>query len=277
MYRSLALTNTSNIELNIYQYGQESCEKSHSFGPAVRQHYLFHYVISGKGVLYTEHGAFPVNPREGFLIYPHDVTTYCADENEPWHYMWLEVDGLAASRIFKECHLSRKSPIYRPIIYSDLPDELRYLQEIVAHDQDQWLKVVGLSYLFFSALTANSPQDIEEKVNAKERHLNKALKYMENNYHENITIESLAGYCNINRSHLSRLFKQEFGIGPKEYLLNIRMKVAANLLSSSKTAIKVVSISSGYENQLHFSKAFRQVHGMSPTKWRNSTYRNGKV
>ena len=54
-----------------------------------------------------------------FLIHPHEVTTYCADNRDPWHYMWLEVDGLIAARIFEECHLSRQSPVYRPNLNKD--------------------------------------------------------------------------------------------------------------------------------------------------------------
>ncbi|SQI42950.1 DNA-binding transcriptional regulator AraC [Serratia plymuthica] len=46
------------------------------------------------------------------------------------------------------------------------------------------------------------------------------------------------------------------------------MSIAVSLLSNGPTAIKVVGISVGYENQLHFSKAFKQVHGVSPARWR---------
>jgi AraC family transcriptional regulator of arabinose operon len=46
------------------------------------------------------------------------------------------------------------------------------------------------------------------------------------------------------------------------------MTLATSLLRNSRTAIKVVGISVGYENQLHFSKAFKQVHGVSPAQWR---------
>jgi hypothetical protein len=60
-----------------------------------------------------------LSSRGGVLIHPHDVTTYCADKKDPWHYMWLEVDGLIAARIFAECHLSRQSPIYRPNLNKD--------------------------------------------------------------------------------------------------------------------------------------------------------------
>lgn len=39
------------VDLGLYQFGYEQCEPAHSFGPAVRNHFLFHYIISGTGIL----------------------------------------------------------------------------------------------------------------------------------------------------------------------------------------------------------------------------------
>lgn len=268
MHKSFTLSDTDNIELNLYQYGEENCDKGHSFGPAVRQHYLFHYVISGTGVLRSEYGAFPVVAGEGFLIHPHDVTTYCADKRDPWHYMWVEVNGLIAASIFEDCHLSRQFPIYRPQPQKKSASALGYLREIIAHGEEHRLKVLGLCYLFFSALISTSQRGEDLLPDEKTKHLRKAVRKIENRYQEHLTIDSLAAYCNINRSYLCRLFKSAYGIGPKEYLLNFRMNIAASLLRSSSTAIKVIGLSVGYENQLHFSKTFKRVYGVSPAKWR---------
>ncbi len=41
------------LDIRPYQYGWEQCKPLHSFGPFVRNHYLFHYIISGKGMLYS--------------------------------------------------------------------------------------------------------------------------------------------------------------------------------------------------------------------------------
>lgn len=86
------------IDLTLYQYGYEQTESLHSYGPFRRNHYLFHYVISGSGQLTyedqhrKEHKIF-IRSGQGFLICPHQVTTYCADAVHPWEYVWLEFDG----------------------------------------------------------------------------------------------------------------------------------------------------------------------------------------
>ena len=71
------------VDLNLYQYGWEHTEPLHSYGPYARNHYLFHYVISGKGLLFANEQEYHIDSGHGFLIVPGEVTTYRADEQEP--------------------------------------------------------------------------------------------------------------------------------------------------------------------------------------------------
>ena len=78
--------NDNFLDFRLFQYGWEECEPLHSFGPFVRNHYLFHYVISGKGILNSTDEAgvthhHVLGPGQGFLICPGQVNTYCADEH----------------------------------------------------------------------------------------------------------------------------------------------------------------------------------------------------
>ena len=65
------------IDLGLYQFGYEKCVPSHSYGPAKRNHYLFHYVLSGHGILYAKTSAgvtktHRIRSNQGFLIfYPY--------------------------------------------------------------------------------------------------------------------------------------------------------------------------------------------------------------
>ena len=92
-------SNENLIDLNMYQFGREDCEPSHMFGPAKRNHYLFHYIISGNGILYSddERGntqTYKLHENQGFMIFPNQITTYVANDIHPWHYIWIEFDGL---------------------------------------------------------------------------------------------------------------------------------------------------------------------------------------
>ena len=70
--------NETFIDLVLYQYGWEQCKPSHSFGPVAKTHYLFHYVISGTGVLTANdtHGhshTYQVKSGQGFMLFPDQV------------------------------------------------------------------------------------------------------------------------------------------------------------------------------------------------------------
>ena len=102
------------MDLTIYQYGYEKCD---SFGPYVRNNYLFHYVISGKGCLHAndEKGDatyYDIQEGNGFIIEPGYVNTYYADNDQPWEYVWLEFGGLRAKECVELAGLSHKSPVY---------------------------------------------------------------------------------------------------------------------------------------------------------------------
>lgn len=75
--------------------------------------------------------------------------------------------------------------------------------------------------------------------------------------------------CGINRSYFGKIFKQRLGKSPQEFLLNYRMIKATELLKLTTLSVGDVSKAVGYENQLHFSRAFKKIYGVSPREWRN--------
>ena len=77
--------------------GKEDCMPSHRFGPHVRNYYLIHFVISGKGRYTTSRGEYTLGRGEAFLIKPGEVTVYEADAETPWTYVWVGFRGRLAS------------------------------------------------------------------------------------------------------------------------------------------------------------------------------------
>ena len=111
--------NENFIDLGMYQFGWEKCSPGHSFGPITRNHYLFHYVISGAGTLMADNEkgetqTYHIKSGQGFLIFPEQITTYYADISIPWEYVWLEFDGLHVKEAIDLTELSLNSPVYHP-------------------------------------------------------------------------------------------------------------------------------------------------------------------
>ena len=90
---SLAVAGFKFTELNILSAGTQKCEPGYKYGPAVRNHYLIHYITNGKGILGFDNKEFAVNAGQAFLIEPGCVTYYEADRLNPWEYIWVGFDG----------------------------------------------------------------------------------------------------------------------------------------------------------------------------------------
>ena len=267
--------NENFLDLRLYQYGWEQCAPLHSFGPYVRNHYLFHYIISGRG--YLEHTGddgvtrrHELQANQGFLIAPGQVNTYCALRDDPWKYVWLEFDGLRAAEYLDTAGLGANRPIYRPKTLSmgeSVRDSMLY---ITAHSDASALHLIGHLFLFMDTLVQSSSAKRELRGNRlQDFYIQEAVTYMEQNYQRELSVEEIADVCKLNRSYFSKLFKENMGCPPQEFLIRLRLAKATEFMKTSGASIGDISVLCGYPNQLHFSRAFKKRYGMSPREWRN--------
>ncbi|MCQ2526163.1 MAG: AraC family transcriptional regulator [Lachnospiraceae bacterium] len=267
--------NENFIDLGMYQYGYEQCEPGHSFGPATRNHYLFHYIISGTGTLMADNAkgetqTYYIRSGQGFLIFPGQITTYIADQNLPWEYVWIEFDGLRVKEAIDLTELSVNSPVYHSHskdLREQLMNEMLY---IVHHAKESSFHLIGHLYLFLDYLTQSAKSTkLVQSSKMSDYYIKEAINYIEQNFQNNITIEDIAAVCGINRSYFGKIFRNSIGRSPQEFLMNYRMVKATELLKLTSLSIAEIGSAVGYENQLHFSRAFKTIYGISPREWRN--------
>lgn len=262
------------IDFGLYQFGWEQCLPSKSFGPSKRNHYLFHFVISGTGTLYSDDSngishEYHIKSNQGFLISPNQVNHYIADEKHPWEYVWIEFDGLRAKEHLTLSGLTYDSPIYRSSdkIYADeLKKEMLYLAN---HPNGSPLNLIGHLYLALDYLYLSSAgkSDIK-KGKLADFYVHEAISFIEQNFQNDITIEDISAFCNLNRSYFGKVFQNTMGTSPQTFLINYRMRKAVELLKLTDLPIGDIGNAVGYPNQLHFSRAFKNVYNMPPKQWR---------
>ena len=269
------------LDFRLFQCGWEQCAPLHSFGPFVRNHYLFHYVISGQGFLdsHVKKGItqqYNLEAGQGFLISPGQINTYSADQFQPWKYVWLEFDGLRAAEYLTEAGLSAAQPIYRPNSMAQAEQVRDIMLYIAGHPKASPLRLIGNLCLFLDALIQTSSTRREPReTQLRDFYIQEAISYMEMNYRRELTVEEIAGACQLNRSYFSKLFKEKKGCPPQEFLIRLRLSKAADLMRTTTVSIGDISVSCGYPNQLHFSRAFKQRYGVSPREWRAQNRTSG--
>ena len=92
--------------------------------------------------------------------------------------------------------------------------------------------------------------------------------FIELNYARPITVEDIAAFCDLNRNYLGRIFKDAMNQTLQHFLMYYRMNRAAELLRFSDLTVNEIGKQCGYPNQLHFSRAFKNIFGISPNHWR---------
>ncbi len=107
------------------------------------------------------------------------------------------------------------------------------------------------------------------------RYVAQAVRYMEVHYAEDITLASLSAHLGLSESHLSHLFKDETGQSPGNYLLQIRLREAMEMLKDCRNRVSEVAERTGFRDIAYFSSTFKKNVGMSPSEYQKSAGTGG--
>lgn len=264
---SYKVEDTEIFSLSVYNVGHQKCEPLYQWGPGVRDHFLIHHVVSGKGYYCTKEKKYTLHAGDTFLIYPYTEVSYFADEEDPWEYYWVGFSGSDAPLILEATLFHPSSPV---ISNSDkkeqIIEQLLKIYQVRGTEILQTVQMTGELYLTL-ALFMNEKSFVHSSSDFYRSYAKKGIDYIAFHYSFPITIDDIASYVGISRSHLYRAFVQTFGLSPKQYLSDFRLKQACHLLKHSDLSITAVANSVGYENNLYFSKMFHKKKGMTPSEY----------
>ena len=235
--------------LNPVQFGWEHCKAGHDFGPAVRTHWLLHYVVSGFGEFVREGVTHHIGPGQIFVIPPYVETYYRADEERPWNYIWTGFTTEEIPEVF-----------LNPVIFC--PDAGAIFNEMITCGQMENGRSAFLTGCLWKLVGI-----LQERGESKPDYIQKALNYMHSDYANGITIQKVADSVGLNRSYFFSIFSERVGMSPSEYLISLRLSKAAELMSVYGESPSTAAMSVGYEDLAHFSKIFKKHFGVSPREY----------
>jgi AraC-like DNA-binding protein len=95
------------------------------------------------------------------------------------------------------------------------------------------------------------------------------LRHMETNGGNGVTPDSLANMLGFSPVYFARIFRSTFGVSPKVWIVQQRIRVAAMLLAGTQSSLKEIALRLGYSDFFMFSRQFKQVMGVSPRSYRD--------
>ncbi|MBE9207488.1 DNA-binding response regulator [Nostoc sp. LEGE 06077] len=98
--------------------------------------------------------------------------------------------------------------------------------------------------------------------------LKEVFDYIEANYHQGITLSKVAEAVGYSRAYLTNRVAKQTGETVNGWIVKRRMMAARSLLKNTNQTIEQIAIALGYQNACHFSRQFRQHHGIPPKHWR---------
>ena len=248
MKLDIAVVNRGFRELNPLLCGFEDCKSGYSFGPYIREYYLIHYVRSGKGVFCNRSGRYEVKAGQIFIIYPDQLTTYTADKQDPWSYIWVGFDGCMAKRLeeLNACVLNYREDTFYKLLLGQKMENTR--EEFIA----------GQLFVLFAYLFEKNtlPPSYEQQI----------TDYILSNYMREVKIEEIAQMIGLDRRYMTRIFKKSTGLTVQEFLIQTRLDSAVKYLKQGNSVADSAMLS-GYTDVFHFSKSFKKRYGCSPKKY----------
>lgn len=260
------------LESNILFWGQENCPPNYFFkGNNVRDNYVIHYIQKGKGTFSSANRpAVSLKAGDVFILPKGVPCFYQADGQDPWSYFWLGLSGIKIKTMLSGSILSTKNYL-RQVQRSKFYDSLQKLFD-TAHlpsSLNTDILIEALLYFTFYNLNTEYPAKRRNNSEAKDQQLKNAITYLRQNYEDpTLSIIDLCNKLSLSRSYLYTLFKNNLGLSPQQFLINLRMEQAKDILSTTNEAIQTVAKMSGYNDEFTFSKAFKRHSGFSPKMYR---------
>ncbi len=252
------------LGLSVYNCGFQKCTPKFSWGPALRNHHILHFVASGQGVYIKGDKKYTLSVGDGFYCPPNEVVYYIADEKDPWEYYWVGFSGVDVSWLLGATGISSENPVFhcenKDLIVKSFMD----IYNSNGSELYNEIEMSGNLYKCLSNLIKSSSNN-SGKHRRSADYINISIRYIEHNYSRPISVNDIASSTGVSRSHLYRLFMQELNITPNEYLIQYRITIACKLLRESNINISEAAYSSGFSDPLYFSRVFKKVKGVTPS------------
>ncbi len=258
-----------NEYLNLCHSGTDTCPPGKVSGPLVKDFYLIHYILSGKGSYTVGNMHHQLGPGDAFLIRPGKTVVYTADRDDPWQYCFFAFSGQAA-----EQYLNRTAFATGDVVHigddtiNDLVCETTDNLSSLPRNADMYaLSQLMKMLLFFAEHYDDGQSGRSQPIRAD---IQKVLDFIAYHYADPITVLDMSRLVALERSYFCRIFKLTVGVSPKDYLTKYRLDKARYFLTETTHSVSSISEKVGFQSFSSFSRLFTAHFQQSPSQYRKA-------
>jgi AraC-like DNA-binding protein/quercetin dioxygenase-like cupin family protein len=263
----LNLNPPKSVALSVVSGGFEHCLPDYRIQRSTFPFFAMEYVVRGSGSLRLNHKQYRLQPGLFFSYAPGIPHTISADPEAAPSKYFLNFHGLQSKAILRSCHLKPGT-----VSQLALPHELQNLFDELIHCGQRGRP--GANELCAKLLECVALRIAESRIPEESAETLSLLSYqncrkhIEENFQRLKTLEQIAGECHLDPAYLCRLFQRYDHQSPYRFLMRLKMNLAAEWLEQPGAMVKQVAERAGFRDQFHFSRAFKNVLGVSPNTFR---------
>lgn len=234
-------------------FEKKDAGRNHPFIKSAETMYL---IVKENGILDTENKSYNVSP--GMIVFTFAGEKFRLYGDDGFEYMYITFKGERAGELFERFGVSKANRAF-----CGFDSLLPFWQNALGKADTTNLDLISESVLLYTF-----SQMSEIKANSEQHLVGNIINYIENYFSDKtLSLTATAQELGYNPKYISRIFSQNVGITFSEYLKNTRIKHSVFLIESGLTAVKNISILSGYSDPLYFSNVFKSTVGISPSEY----------
>lgn len=255
--------------LHLQEVGELQAQKPHTSGRENLASYLCFTIINGSGILIYHGQEYQLTAGDCVFIDCKKSYSHRSAE-ELWTLKWVHFYGPNMGGIYEKYMERGGQPVFRPEnpnTFRNLLEELFYIAGSSDYIRDMRISEKLTSLLTLLMAESWHPEN-HLNIGSKRQSLQYMKDYLEQHYKEKITLDGLAEKFYINKFYLSRIFKEQFGTTINNYLAQIRITHAKQLLRFTALTVEEIGRECGIEEPAYFARVFKKVEGVSPGEYR---------
>ena len=234
--------------------------------PNGRRDYQLLYVANGKASFLLDGRMHTVEKGQMVVYSPYEYQRYSYRLCDNPDIYWLHFTGRDIPELFDRLKLSDKK-----LLETGTEAGCAYLFDTIILELQ--LKRIGYRELcnsYFIQMLVRASRCVSDgpSAHARTQQVGDAIQLFHTHFREPFCLQEYAEQCHISACWFARIFRREMGISPVQYLTDVRLNKAKELLASSSCTVGEIAEWVGYPNQLYFSRIFRKRVGVPPTEYR---------
>lgn len=238
--------------------------------PLGAEEHILIMCMAGEGWYELNGDRYLLQPHEALLIPRQEPHTYGASDHDPWSIHWVHFTG-AASDYF--AHLLPPES-YTLSVAPETVDEVNrlfcacYESFLGSFVLQQMIYIAQTLHHLLASVFFNNPAFSPTLRTSQFHSVRETLDYLRYNLDQRLTLDDMAEHAGLSKSHFLRLFKDQTGYSPIDYFIHLKVQHACMLLSSTRQTVREISLAVGYDDPYYFSRIFKKIAGVSPSKYR---------